>query len=91
MVTRPSTSIVLDILAKNRVRATVTFAPLGATIPDDPTSVAFKTMAGDGTTVTYTYGVSAAVIRDSVGVYHLDFVPATAGRWWVQSASNPRG
>ena len=51
--------------------------------PADPTSVVFRYEKPDGTETALTYGVDGAVIRDSIGVYHVDLTIAAGeyGRW----------
>ena len=53
------------------VRLTATF-----TLDDvvsDPGGVVFKVKDPDGNVATYTYGVDAAVVKDSTGVYYVDY------------------
>ena len=47
----------------------------------DPTTVLFSVKNPAGTTTTYTYGVDAALVKDSTGVYHVD-VDASAVGWY---------
>lgn len=68
------------------VRLIASFAnPLGALT--DPTTVVFSYGVSlvnpppDPTATNATFGVDAAVIRDSVGVFHFDFVPAVPGNY----------
>ena len=50
--------------------------------PYDPAVVAFQVRApGSVSATTHTYGADAAVVRDSVGIYHDDVSAETPGRW----------
>ncbi len=50
----------------------------------DPTTVTV-TINGPGTNVvTYTYGVGIQVVKESTGIYRVDFVAVVAGRWWIE-------
>ena len=76
----------LEIMADTRIRATATFVALNASTPGDPTVVSFAVQDPNRAMVTKTFGVDAEVIKDAVGVYHLDFVPANIdGMWYVQA------
>jgi hypothetical protein len=50
----------------------------------DPTTVIFKIKKPDGTITTYTYGVDAEVIRESLGVYYMIVTVDTPGNWWYK-------
>lgn len=39
----------------------------------DPSSVTFKIKLPDGTITSYVYGVDVSVVKDSVGLFHMDF------------------
>ena len=45
----------------------------------DPGGVQFKLRAPDGTVTTYIYGTDAALVKDSTGNYHVDWLIADAG------------
>jgi hypothetical protein len=51
----------------------------------DPPSVVAKVQTPEGVETSYTYGVDAAVVRETLGVYHLWIETLTAGiyvcRW----------
>ena len=49
----------------------------------DPTSVVFKYRNPAGTVVTLTYGVDAALVKDSTGNYHVDLILNTVGAYWL--------
>ena len=57
------------------------FDPLNGDIPLDPTSPRFSVRPPSGTIVTYTYPTDAALVRDSVGVYHFDLALTSPGVW----------
>lgn len=62
-------------------RLGITFTDLDDT-PVDPDSVRLKVREpGATTTTTYTYGSSAELQKDSVGVYYADLEVTKAGRW----------
>lgn len=46
----------------------------------DPTTVTLKIHLPDGTTSSYTYA-SGFVVKDSVGIYHYDFLPNGQGNY----------
>lgn len=50
----------------------------------DPTGVVFKWKIKNGSATTLTYGVDAALVKDTVGVYHVTFTPSTAGIYYIQ-------
>lgn len=49
--------------------------------PYDPTTVTCTTLAPDGTTVTYTYGVDAALAKEAPGQYACQFLVNQIGLW----------
>jgi hypothetical protein len=46
----------------------------------DPTVITFKLLKPDGTSVSLTYGVDGALIKDSTGNYHTDYLITLPGR-----------
>lgn len=50
----------------------------------DPTMVVLKVKKSDATLITYIYGMDAALVKDSQGVYHCDIEPDVPGRWTFQ-------
>lgn len=48
----------------------------------DPDVLIFKMKEPDATTTAYTYGVDAEVVRDSVGVFHVNWTVAQAENHW---------
>lgn len=54
----------------------------------DPTVLVFEIRAPGQDKVTYTYGVSPQLTRQSTGVYNLDIEPSESGLWrWRMEAS----
>jgi len=47
----------------------------------DPTAVLFKYMDPEGTVIPLTYGVDAALVRDSLGNFHVDINASQSGTW----------
>lgn len=79
-MTRVST---LKILSPTDVRSTVTFKDVDGELADPPgVAVHWKNPAD--VVSSYTYLVDVEVVRDSVGVYHMDLLAASAGQWWVR-------
>lgn len=67
---------------------------LGAPIYVDPTNVYFKYTPPVGSEIVLTYGVDAALVRVSLGIYTvvIDTTGQPTGRWkvrWVSTGSNP--
>ena len=50
----------------------------------DPTAVVFKIQDPSGNETTYTYGVDAALVKDSTGVYYVFYVMDEGGEWTVR-------
>jgi hypothetical protein len=53
----------------------------------DPNTVIFKVQDPDEIETSYTYGVDTEVIKDSVGVYHLDVLANKSGTWFYRYES----
>lgn len=78
------------------VRLDATFDDLAGS-PFDPDGVTFTIRppegASDGTDdTTYVYGTHDELVKDSVGRYHVEFTPDTAGRWsywWTSTGDDP--
>lgn|SRR5678816_1542546 len=70
----------------NIVRLTVDpanpFKALGVTT--DPTTVTIKYRTPTGTLVSKTYVTDPEVIKDSLGVFHMDVVLDMPGEWWYR-------
>ena len=73
-----------DINDLIRLSAAFTDALTNAAL--DPTAVTLKIRrrAKGVTTTTYTYGVDAGLVRDGVGLYHLDYTPTAAGDYYYR-------
>jgi ribosomal protein L21E len=67
------------------VRVTVTFRDLNGAVAD-PTTVVAKYRRETDAVTTKTYGTDAEVVRDSLGVYHIDITPSAAGTWHARFA-----
>jgi hypothetical protein len=69
---------------------TVTFRNAAGTAAD-PTGVTLEIRnPSTGARTTYTYGVDAALVKDTTGVYHYDVTLSAAGDWvfrWVGSGT----
>lgn len=55
-------------------------------VPTDPTTVTCVIKSPDGTETEYVYGTDAELVRDGVGVYHLDLVADQNKRWYYRYA-----
>ena len=47
--------------------------------PTDPTGPTFKMLEPAGTVTTYVYPTNAQLVRDSAGVFHVDWIPDEHG------------
>lgn len=63
----------------NLIRVSASFAIAG--VATDPTAVTCKVRTPAGTITTYTYGTDAALVRDDIGIYHVDVTASSAGIW----------
>jgi len=61
-------------------RITETFTSISTGLPVDPTDITATVKKPDGTVTTYDYN-PGAIIRDSLGVYHLDLTTDQPGTW----------
>jgi hypothetical protein len=59
--------------------------------PIDPTTVKLSIRYPGGKVVTYTYGVDAALIKDSTGNFYLDFDASTHGTVYYRFFSTGAG
>ena len=59
-------------------RLTVTFKNLAGTVVD-PTTVKIQIKLPESTVVEYIYLIDAEIIKDSVGIYHIDFLITQGG------------
>jgi hypothetical protein len=60
------------------VRCTGSFAN-DAGVATDPTAVTFRIVPQLGTATTYTYGTDNQVVKESTGIYHVDYTPTVHG------------
>ncbi len=60
------------------VRRTATFTVDG--VATDPTAVTYRMTAPDGTVTVYVYGTDAELVKESAGVFHVDWTVAKPGR-----------
>jgi hypothetical protein len=65
------------------VRSSATFAT-AAGVATDPAVVKCQYKNPAGVTVTLTYLTDVALVRDSMGNYHVDIDAATKGAWYVR-------
>lgn len=47
----------------------------------DPSTVYFRLTPPSGVTVSYQYGVDAALVKSAVGIYHVDVNANASGTW----------
>jgi hypothetical protein len=57
----------------------------------DPTTVTFKARNPAGTITSYLYGTDAQVVKDSTGIYHVDWSLTSAGKWYFRIESTGTG
>lgn len=57
----------------------------------DPSTLVFKLMKPNGTTVTYTYGTSPQLVRKSQGIYYVNYKVDMAGAWTYRFESTGTG
>lgn len=70
----------ITVLEGNKVRVAEAFTnTAGAAV--DPTAVLFKYEDPSGNIITLTYGIDAALVKDSVGNYHVDIDCDEPGTW----------
>lgn len=55
-------------------------------VATDPTTITVQIKKPDGTVLTYVYGVDAEVVRDGVGLYHVDINLDQVGTWYYRFA-----
>lgn len=71
------------VMNPTSVTSTVTFVDDEGTATD-PSGIIAYWMDPAGNVTPYTYAVGGEVIRDAVGVYHMDLVADVVGTWWVR-------
>ena len=72
------------------VRVNVAFTNL-AGAPVDPGVVTVRIKNPVGVKTSYVYGIAVEVVKDSVGLYHMDLEPTIQGVWvyrWEGTVSN---
>lgn len=57
----------------------------------DPDAVSITIKAPDGTVTSYVYGTDIEVVRDGVGLYHMDVDANQAGTWFYRFESTGVG
>lgn len=72
------------------IRVAAVFTNVAGTAVD-PTAVFVKYKDPGGTVTTLTYGVDAALVRDSAGNYHVDIDADEAGTWTYRFFSTGTG
>jgi hypothetical protein len=63
-------------------RLTGTFEVGG--VVTDPTTITFEIKTPSDVITTHIFGVDPNLIRDGVGVYHLDVTITEKGNWWYR-------
>jgi hypothetical protein len=71
------------------VRLSAPFVAGGVAIDPATVTLAIKTPAG--VTTTYTYGVDSGLLKDGVGLYHLDVAASASGTWFWNWSSTGVG
>jgi hypothetical protein len=72
-----------NVYAKdNLVRISTVFTLAG--VATDPSIVKAFYKDPNNTVTTLTYGTDTALVKDSVGNYHVDISVAVAGNWWYR-------
>jgi hypothetical protein len=72
------------------VRITGTWTNAAGTATD-PTAVFAQYRSPSNTTTTLTYGVDAALVKGSTGVYYVDINASAAGQWFYRFYSTGTG
>lgn len=57
----------------------------------DPTNIYFSWLSPNGVTTLYTYGVDSQLVRDGVGIYHVDIPNNLAGTYIYRFYSTGTG
>jgi hypothetical protein len=72
-----------NVYAKdNLVRISTVFTLAG--VSTDPSTVRAMYKDPNNVVTTLTYGTDAALVKDSIGTYHVDIPVTTAGNWWYR-------
>lgn len=67
----------------DKIRITATFVTIAGAA--DPTTVTFRFYIKSNLISEHVFGVDPDVIRDAVGVYHIDYTIPTPARWSYQT------
>lgn len=54
----------------------------------DPDALVFTMLEPDATSTSYTYGVDAEVVRDSIGIFHVNWDVTQSGNHWSRFAAS---
>lgn len=57
----------------------------------DPSTLVFKLLKPDGSSVTYTYLTNLQLVRDSLGMFHVDYKTDQPGVWTYRFESTGAG
>lgn len=71
------------------VRVTGTFTD-SADLPADPTALSFAFKDPSGSVTTYVFPTDAQLVKDSVGIYHVDVDVVEPGDWhyrWISTGA----
>jgi hypothetical protein len=73
----------------NGVKLLCTFRDYAAALAD-PAAVTCKIKQPDETVVQYDYGTDAELVRDSLGIYYVEFLPSQSGAycWRFEGTGN---
>lgn len=89
--TARGTIVTLEILKGNEARCAVAFTRTSDGVGVDPAVVLFKYEDPSGNLTTLTYGVDAALVKDSTGNYHVDIDGDESVIWlckWIGTGDN---
>lgn len=64
---------------------------LNSDTPIDPGSVFCQYISADGTETTLQYGVNGALVKDTIGTYHVDISTDKHGLWYYRFYSTGPG
>ena len=83
----------ITVMLGTAVRSIATFLDEDTGLPIDPTTLFFRVKnPSTGVETSFQYGVGIAIVRDSLGVYHTDYLPTIKGDWkirWVGTDAAP--
>jgi len=78
-----------ELAVGSLVRLQATFKNVDGA-PTDPTTVTLKITLPNGTIALYTYGQDNEVVKDSTGMFHMDFscdIPGFTKHRWIGTGS----